>query len=75
MMPKKNSCSRAEDARPKTLAEHREYLHEIVRLKVWYLWCRLHTYPEEDLRRMTARDVTLPAERADTRAGERKAGA
>ena len=50
MMPKKNSCSRAEDARPKTLAEHREYLHEIVRLKVWYLWCRLHTYPEEDLR-------------------------
>ena len=34
----------------KTLEEHRQYLHEIVRLKVWYLWCRLHTYPEEDLR-------------------------
>ena len=44
------SRSQTEDARPKTLAEHRQYLHEIVRLKVWYLWCRLHTYPEEDLR-------------------------
>jgi hypothetical protein len=32
---------------PKTLAEHREYLHEIVRLKLWFVWNHLHRHPEE----------------------------
>ena len=34
---------------PKTLAEHRQYLFDIVRLKVWYIWKRLHTYPDENV--------------------------
>lgn len=32
---------------PKTLAEHREYLHEIVRLKLWFLHRRLAAHPGE----------------------------
>lgn len=33
----------------KTLDEHREYLHEVVRLKLWFLWTWLHRHPEESL--------------------------
>jgi hypothetical protein len=33
----------------KTLPEHRHYLAEIVKLKLWYLWKRLHAYPAETL--------------------------
>jgi hypothetical protein len=34
----------------KTLEEHRQYLHEIVRLKIWFLWSWLRSHPEEALR-------------------------
>lgn len=36
--------------RPKTLDEHREYLHSIVRLKLWFIWRRLRDFPGESLR-------------------------
>lgn len=32
---------------PKTLEEHRAYLHEIVCLKLWFLWGWLREHPEE----------------------------
>lgn len=35
---------------PKTLEEHREYLHSIVRLKLWFLWRRLRDFPGESPR-------------------------
>jgi hypothetical protein len=33
----------------KTREEHREYLHEIVRLQLWFLWSWLRRHPEETL--------------------------
>ncbi|MHB9108161.1 MAG: hypothetical protein ACYDCO_13985 [Armatimonadota bacterium] len=32
---------------PKTLDEHRAYLHDIVRLMLWFAWRRLREHPEE----------------------------
>lgn len=34
----------------KSLAEHRHYLHSIVRLKLCFLWQRLREFPDESLR-------------------------
>lgn len=33
----------------KTYEEHLHYIHEIVKLKLWYLWNWLHWHPDEDL--------------------------
>ncbi len=33
--------------KPKTLEEHRTYLHEIVRLKLWFAWHWLREHPDE----------------------------
>ena len=32
---------------PKTLDEHRDYLHQMVRLKLWFLWHWLRAHPDE----------------------------
>jgi len=34
---------------PKTLEEHRTYLYEMVKLKLWFLWNWLQAHPEEPL--------------------------
>ena len=46
----KKRSSREAEVLPKTQDEHREYLHEMVRLKLWFLWHRLSEYPGESLR-------------------------
>lgn len=33
----------------KTLDEHRDYLHQIVRLQLWFLWQWKHSHADEDL--------------------------
>lgn len=34
---------------PKTIEEHREYLHEIVKLKLFFIWHWLKEHPDEEL--------------------------
>jgi hypothetical protein len=42
-------CARAPKTAPapKTLAEHREFLREYVRLQLWFLWTWLNRHPQE----------------------------
>lgn len=42
----------------KSYEEHRHYLHEIVKLKLWFVWNWLHRHPEESF-------VTVLRERVD----------
>jgi hypothetical protein len=42
--------SKASAPAPKTLAEHREFLSEYVRLQLWFLWTWLSRHPRETFR-------------------------
>ncbi len=44
---------------PKTCAEHRTYLHEIVRLKLWFVWHWLHEHPEETFAKVLRERVDI----------------
>lgn len=49
----------AEENRPKTLAEHREYLHEIVKLQLFFVHLWLAKHPEEDFAQVMRRRVDI----------------
>jgi len=44
---------------PKTLDEHRAYLHDIVRLKLWFAWRWLREHPEEPFEQALRERVDL----------------
>ena len=48
-----------EEYRPKTLAEHREFLHEIVKLQLFFVHLWLEQHPEEDFTRVMRRRVNI----------------
>ena len=45
--------------RPKTLAEHREYLHEIVKLQLFFVHLWLEKHPEEDFKQVMELRVNI----------------
>jgi len=47
-MPTKSAFRSERASGIKTYDEHLHYIHEIVKLKLWYLWNWLHWHPDED---------------------------
>lgn len=44
---------------PHSLDEHREHIHEIVRLKLWFVWNWLHNHPDESFSNVIRKRVDI----------------